>query len=383
MKLIQRKQTSQKTIINLGQKSHELQTLPDDPFSINPDYLFFSDLHLHDRKDLSQIDPNTGLNTRLAEGLGVLDQIIDICKNHPSIRIIFHLGDIFERKDNVPNQILIEFKNRLKIIRDNLDIPFYSLKGNHDFSLPNYPTLFLFGDVSFINVPMLLPNYEISFIPYQTKWEQFEEAWIKTHKTKPSIICIHQDIPGGVYETGKLIIGEWTLKTDPNILYLSGHLHRPQKVHGIQFLGSPYQVRFSDEQQERYIWLYNNKSKQLKQFQLNSAKFVSLNYYDLNDGPAFDGIEDAVKGNYVRIIGDVNREDYDQQTKKNLKTNLEQMGAKVVIFQIKIKKQSQIEIQDKITDDLDIICDYAQKNVVEGLDVSKLIKKGQEIYESL
>jgi DNA repair exonuclease SbcCD nuclease subunit len=357
--------------------------IPKDPFNTNPDYLFFSDLHLHDRKEFHQIDSITGLNTRLAEGLSVLDQIISIAKNHPSIRAIFHLGDIFERKDNVPNQILIEFKNRLRIIRDDLDIPFYSLKGNHDFNLPKYPTLLLFGDILFIDTPTLLSSYKIYFLPYQERWEQFEKAWIEAHKFHPSIICLHQDIPGGVYESGKSIVGTWTLKTDPNILYLSGHLHRPQKVNEIQFLGSPYQVRFSDEWQDHYIWLYNSESKSLDKFQLNYSKFISLNWYELNNVLP-EHIKEAVKGNYVRIIGDVFKEDYDSESKKVLKSNLEKMGAKVVIFQVRIQKQSQIEIpEENVSNDLEIIRNYAQKNVMEGLDLSELIKKGQIIYESL
>lgn len=345
------------------------------------EYLFFSDLHLHDRKEFSRIDPSTGLNVRLIEGLSVLDQIIDLCKHHKNVRGIFHLGDIFERKDNISNHVLIEFKKRLERFQ-SLGLPFYCLQGNHDFSLPDYPTLFIFDNIRFVKSPTITQSDDrIYLIPYQASWKQFETEWKRAHETDASIICFHQDIPGATYETGRSIVGEWTLKTDPKRLYLAGHIHRPQKIHGIQFLGSPYQVKFSDEGHRRYVWLVGDG--RLTPVELNYSEFVSLRYELLsNEKP--DQIEQRVKNNYVRVVGEVAREDWTATARTQLRETLEQLGAKVVVFQLRIKRPTPIDAPGRtmVKDDMEIIRDYATRNLVDGLELTKLIERGQSVYRS-
>lgn len=355
----------------------------EDPFDIKPDCLFFSDLHLHDRKEFSRVDPGTGLNTRLTEGLDILDQIIEICKKL-NLTEIFFLGDVFERKDNISNHILIEFQKRLGTLT-SMGIPLHCLCGNHDFNLPNYPVLSVFegeGYFHFINKPQFYKK-SIFFIPFQRDWEDLKKIWKEAHEEKPSIICMHQEIPGGIYESGKPIMGVWDLKTDPDILYLSGHLHRTQKVHGIQFLGSPYQIKFSDEGQERFIWLYNSKTKQLRPYQLNYSKFVNMDFwYDFNGPMDNQQLKGIVDRNYIKIVGEVLQEDISQKRKRSMKETLEKLGAKAVIFNVKIKHQEAVEISKEVEDDTTIITEYAKKNV-GGLDLDRLTKLGVDTYESL
>jgi len=354
------------------------------PFDIDPDTIFFSDLHLHDRKEFSRVDPNTGLNVRLLEGLNILDQIKEVCDKNPKINTVVNLGDVFELKDRVPNQLLTEFKNKLNLFL-NENIFFISLKGNHDFNLPNYPTLSIIENDYFHFVRGSEWNREIYFVPFQREWEDFKKEWENVHnqKIKPTIICLHQEIPGTTYETGKLIKGVWDLKTDPDILYLSGHLHKAQKVHGIQFLGSPYPTKFLPQDNENYyIWLYNSQTKQLKPLRLNYSKFISMNYYEL-DTPKKEEFENIARGNYIKIVGDILPEDYDRKYNKTIKDNFEKFGAKAVIFNIKIKHPSQPEISETlIENDDEIIKNYAEKNK-ENLDIKKLTQVGLGVYRNI
>lgn len=354
------------------------------PFDIDPDTIFFSDLHLHDRKEFSHVDPKTGLNIRLLEGLNILDQIKEICEKTPRIDTVVNLGDVFELKDRVPNQLLTEFKNELDHLLDE-NIYFISLKGNHDFNLPNYPTLSIIENDCFHFVNGSEWVREIYFIPFQREWKDFKREWKEAHnqKTKPGVICLHQEIPGAVYETGKVVSGVWDLKTDPDILYLSGHLHKPQKVHGIQFLGSPYPTKFLPNDDENYyIWLYSSQTKQLRPLKLNYSKFISLDYYGL-DIPKKEEFEDMVKGNYIKIVGEVLPEDIDQKSKKVIKENFEKFGAKAVIFNVKIKHPTQSEISEtSIENDDEIIKDYAEKNQ-GNLDMEKLIQVGMDIFRNM
>ncbi len=358
----------------------------EDPFDIDPDFLFFSDLHLHDRKEFSRVDPGTGLNSRLTEGLNILDQILEICEQTP-IQTAYFLGDIFERKDNIPNHVLIEFQKRLEMFT-KIGVPLRCLLGNHDFNLPNYPILSIFKSKSyfdFIDKPVHIPctGMTIYFIPFQQDWEDFKRIWKDAHRENPNIICMHQELPDGTYESGKSIAGVWDLKINPNIIYLSGHLHRPQKVHGIQYLGSPYPTKFlPNDDGNYYIWFYNSKTKQIKPHRLNYSKFVNLKWYEFEGPIDNQQLKEIVNGNYVRIVGEVLKEDIEPKSKKFVKETLEKLGAKAVIFNIKIKQQTPIEISEtSVEDDKTIITNYAKKNA-GGLDSNKLIKMGVEIYES-
>ncbi len=72
------------------------------PWEINPDTILYSDLHLHEREEFKSIDSISGLSSRLAEGLDILDQIEIILRSHPEITYLKNLGDVFELKDRVP-----------------------------------------------------------------------------------------------------------------------------------------------------------------------------------------------------------------------------------------------------------------------------------------
>ena len=360
----------------------------DDPFDIKPDCLFFSDLHLHDRQEFGRVDPDTGLGTRLLEGLNILKQIRTILNDHQEINYVYHLGDVFELKDRVPNHVLIEFKKQLRNILKYSQ--FYSLMGNHDFNLPDYPLLSVFEtdkNFHFLNKPTVFfgnTKSIIYIVPFQRNWEDFKWEWIVAHETKPKpqVILLHQEIPGGAYETGKVVPGHFDLKVDPNILYLSGHLHRPQKVGPIQYLGSPYQTKFTNDNGERYIWLYNSRSRELRPLKLEYSKFISVGYYDFGF-PRKDTWWDTIaNGNYIRIVGEVEKENFDPDSKKKISVALEKAGAKAVVFNIKIKRQEQIEIQNDLIDDRSVIQKYAEEHHGD-LSSSALIKVGVDIYESL
>jgi hypothetical protein len=233
------------------------------PWDIKPDTLLFSDLHLHEREEFSKIDPQTGLNTRLSEGLSILDQIIEVNNNHTEINWTINLGDIFELKDRIPNHVLIEYQKRIP--RNS----YITLMGNHDFNLITHPSIILFDDDDYtpvIEEPLIIGKW--GFIPFQRKQEDFVKELINMNKHNLDIIFFHQELPGAEYESGKKVPGilpyTW-FKND--IMYISGHIHQHQTVGKVVYLGSPYQIKFSDEGKRKFIWLMKDR----KSTRLNSS----------------------------------------------------------------------------------------------------------------
>jgi len=354
-----------KKLISLPQKS---------PFDIKPDTLIFSDLHLHEREEFSFVT-ESGLNSRLEEGLSILDQINEI-KNRPEIIQTIFLGDVFELKDRIPNHILIEYGKRLDRL---LTKPHFFLMGNHDYNIQNYtiPEIFNIDRFGFIKETQLFPNRNYGdwgFIPFQRKQEDFIEALNKLNNLNPSVIFFHQELPGGEYESGRKIPGVIPNNLfKPDIVYISGHLHKYQTVGKVVYIGGPYQKNFSDEGCKKFVWLFNSQTRMLASLELSYPKFISI---DIGQGIS----EFPINGNYIRITGEVGASSWSQKEKEILKEAIISAGAKGVSLQVKVKKHHQVKIEEaKIDHDDLIIQDYAKENK-GNLDLDHFTKVGLEIF---
>jgi len=356
---------------------------PTNPFDIQPDSLIFSDLHLHERKEFDHIDDLTGLNSRLVEGLDILKQIIDILNSHPGIRYVYFLGDPFELKDKVPNHILIEFQNCMSKI-EQTGVKLTAVLGNHDFNLPKYPTIRLFGLHLVIDTQTYTRDdgVKLGFIPFQRDIGDFITNLKKVNDQNPDIVFLHQEIPGVEYETGRKVEGVFPQSLFlPGTIYLSGHIHKFQTVGRVQYVGSPYQTKFSDEGQTRYVWLLNGKSKKFAPIKLRYPEFRSINV------ETYGGqiLPEDVAGNYIRVVGEVPASQWDTQTRREIKEELEKAGAKGISFRVEIIKQRQTQIPaDKIEDDESIIRIYVDQNDIEGtgLDKNEILRIGLDLFKT-
>ena len=355
---------------------------PINPFDIRPDSMVVSDPHLHERKEFDRVDPETGLNIRLVEGLSIFRQVAVILREHPEINYLYFLGDLFELKDKVPNHILLEFQKVLAEI-DNGGVNIVFLLGNHDFNLPQYPTAKLF-DLQLIDQPTFLRRKDgvgIAFLPYQRDFETFVEYWKELNAHDPSLFFFHQELPGVEYETGRKIGGLFPQSLFySDTLYISGHIHKHQTVGRALYVGSPYQTKFSDEGQTRYVWLLNGKSKKVAPIKLHYPEFKSIDVQEIDGAITTEN----VGGNYIRVVGEVPSSQWDTQIRKEIKEELEKAGAKGISFQVQVVKQRQTQIPaDKVDDDESIIRIYVDQNDLEGngLDKNEMLEIGLSLFE--
>jgi hypothetical protein len=348
------------------------------PFDINPDSLIYSDLHLHERKEFARADEITGLNSRLVEGLDILKQIVDILNSHPDIRYIYSLGDPFELKDKVPNHILLEFKRMLEEIERG-DVFHTLLLGNHDYNLIKYPVPRLF-EVHLVTTTDILvrEGKKIGLIPFQRNFKTFLEELKKMNESEVDYLFFHQEIPGVEYESGRKVPGILpTTLFREGTKYFSGHIHKSQKIGKVLYVGSPYQIRFSDEGQTRYVWLLNSKTGDFAPLKLHYPEFLS---FEISEWGRSD--ISNVPGNYVRIKGEVSQSLWDNRTRKEIYDRLIREGAKGVSFQIQVVKQRQTQIpENKIDDDESVIELYTDKNHENlGLDRQEMLRIGLELF---
>ena len=67
-------------------------------------YLIFSDLHAHNYREFSEIDP-TGVNSRLLDCVEVLGEIQKYANSQGIEKVIF-CGDLFHLKNNIDSRVI-------------------------------------------------------------------------------------------------------------------------------------------------------------------------------------------------------------------------------------------------------------------------------------
>jgi len=341
------------------------------------DYLLWADLQLGERKDLN-VPTASGLNSRLLEGIGIANQVGELAKKF-QVKRIFLLGDVFELKDRIPARIMILFAEAVA----KFPCPLVILKGNHDFAEDDYAPVRLLereGKVKFIAAPYI--NMEIAFLPYFRKYENFKEEWIKLHETikgdtgfdvNVKLFLFHNTVSGAKFANNRKAEGEFDLPTFANIRYLAGDIHLPQKVGPIQYLGSPYQVDFGEEGQDKFVYLYKSDIDLLTSVELKYPKFVSVDISIINDIKQED-----FEGNYVRMTGEILKEKKEQV--EECKKILESWNPKFVISIVKYRTEKRARIETAKDDHQAVLSEFLQQSETE-LNKQKLLEVGLDLIK--
>lgn len=337
------------------------------------DYIFASDVHIGERKDLN-VPTASGLNSRLLEGISIVDQIGELAKKY-KVRNIFILGDIFDLKDRIPARIMILFAEAVA----KFPCPLIILKGNHDYAEDDYAPIKLLkreGKLSLIDAPNIYND--IVFLPYYRKYEEFRQKWIELHKEmkmkqKIRLFLFHNTVPGAKFANNRKAEGEFDLPTMGGVRYLAGDIHLPQNVGPIKYLGSPYQVDFGEEGQDKFVYLYKVSEDSLVPVELNYPKFVSI---DVNSQKVLGGIE----GNYVRMIGEVLKED--KERIENIKKNIQEMNPKFVISAVKYRADKKARIVTAKDDHQAVLSEFLGQSETE-LDKQRLLEVGLDLIKEV
>jgi DNA repair exonuclease SbcCD nuclease subunit len=347
------------------------------------DFLFFADLQLGERKDLN-VPTKSGLNSRLLEGIDIVNQVGELGRKY-QVKRIFLLGDVFELKDRIPARIMILFAEAVA----KYPCPLTILRGNHDFAEDEYAPIRLLereGKIDFISNPWVdfsktSTSNGIAFLPYFRKWNQFVEEWkrlhflIEGHSEPTKLFLFHNTVPGSKFANNRKAEGEFDLPTIKNVRYLAGDIHLPQKVGPIQYLGSPYQVDFGEEGQDKFVYLYKTEGDILTPVELKYPKFISVDVSTINDIEQKD-----IEGNYVRMIGEVLKEKKEQV--EECKKILESWNPKFVVSAVKYRTEKKTRIDVAKSDHQAVLSEFLQQSET-GLDKKRLLEVGLDLIKEV
>jgi DNA repair protein SbcD/Mre11 len=257
--------------------------------------LHFSDLHIG-MENYGRVDPATGLSTRLADFLAVLDQVVDYALGNQVDLVIF-TGDAYKTRDPNPTHQR-EFARRLRRLSD-AGVSLFLLVGNHD--LPNamgrahsveiFDTLAvarvyvarrvdtirvdtLHGPIQVVALPWiirsnLLSRDEFKSMPLDKldgvilgKLAGMVDVEVeKLDRSLPAILCAHGTIEGATYGSersimlGQDMIIPKSIINHPAFSYVAlGHIHKHQVVNEnppAVYAGSLERIDFGEEQDDK------------------------------------------------------------------------------------------------------------------------------------
>ena len=229
-----------------------------------------------------------------------------------NIKILFDLGDTFDNRKAIDFLAWDRIKKNYYDRLHEMGIQVHMIVGNHtayykNTNRVNTPTLLLdcydnitiYDEICDIDV---LGN-TITMVPWINSENQFK-VMNNLENTKSEVLMGHLEIngfeahPGHMFEGGldRDIFSKFTR-------VYSGHFHHKSRSDNIYYLGNPYEMTWSDYNEERGFHLYNLDSRKLE-FIRNPYRMFKKFYYDdvKHDYTKMDLSEYA--DSYVKVIVD-------------------------------------------------------------------------------
>ena len=358
----------------------------------------FADLHLGNKSN-GNLDPKTGLNTRVLDALNSLDYMIDYCLNN-NIQNIICAGDIYHNNMPTPN-IQQEFNKRMNILSKH-NINTYIMSGNHDVSstITNTSALTVFDTLEIDNIyhsrfykKYNLNNIDLIMLPTYTNEEEVKNIINKINK--PSIIVGHFTLLGAklndyLIEKNESNINMNIFNNKNIICVILGHLHKYQIMNTkplIYYCGSLQRIDFNEERQKKgfiELEIENNKLINYKFIEVPSQTFVTIKYDLTNSNDATEELINQINKNKDKLNNSIIR--FKLKLKKDTNINYNILNDKLHLYKIKSLSNISKDIDEKeLIIDSNINENINEKQALQLYfkDDKKMIKLGLDMIDKL
>ena len=315
------------------------------------------------------------------------NQFIPECEQR-NIKNILHLGDLMDRRKFVNYNTLNQVRERFLQQLQDRDMKMWCLIGNHDTYYKNTSSINslneLFGDrftcFEAVEKPteLNLDGTPIALIPWINKENQ-EECHEFIRNTNAELICGHFELNG--YEVLRGIKFDGGM--DDNILrkfnkVFSGHFHQRHRKNNVHYLGTPYQITFSDLNERKGFYIYDTETEDLEFVENDRKMFLSIDYTD----KTFEELTDLTQfeSKYIKMFVK------ERKSQTKFDTFIENLydakvGSLTIIEEDGIPIIDE-DVADMSLDTLSMIYKEAEDfySSIEGIDVNKLKRLIQDIY---
>ena len=225
------------------------------------------------------------------------------------IKEVIHLGDLMDRRKFVNFFTLGEVKKRFMSHFNSGEFKLNCILGNHDTyykntnSLNSIKQLFEKDELIIHEKPSCLnfDGLEIALIPWINK-SNYDDSMEFIKQVSAPILMGHLELSGFQVLRGV----QHAEGMSPEILsrfenVYSGHFHCKQEEKNVAYLGTPYQITFSDLNERKGFHILDTSTRVMEFIENPKKMFYSIRYNDeLNDMLKTDFSK--YKNSYIRLI---------------------------------------------------------------------------------
>ncbi|MCK5600734.1 metallophosphoesterase [Candidatus Pacearchaeota archaeon] len=224
--------------------------------------IIFSDTHFDDKV----------ANAYRWEIFPFLDRVLTSESLHD--HTICFLGDLTDRKDRHSSWLTNTIVQNLQSLIDR-NFKLIVVRGNHDYiekQEPFFHFLEAIPGITYVNEPLVYPfmgSKKMVFLPHLHDPRGFKK--IRRSFMDADYLFMHQSVLGSLTSSGYKLPKGMRSKFFTNngkVKVYSGDIHLPQNVRGVEYVGSPYSIKFDDHFQGRILnlnvqtgkesWLFPN-----------------------------------------------------------------------------------------------------------------------------
>ena len=235
------------------------------------------------------------------------DQLFPYLKEH-NIKTIFHLGDLFDRRKYVNFKTLHRVQKEFFEPLQEMGIKVHIICGNHDIYYRNtnainslqelaghYPNWSVYSEPTEIH----LSSGCVALLPWINP--ENEEAAAKfLSETSCTVLLGHLELCGFQSIRGVFIDQGYEAKHFDKFEYvLTGHYHIKSSRDSIHYLGTQYQMSFSDVWEKKGFHVFDFQERTLEFVENPKKLFYTLDY-DEDNKETLD--YDSFKDCYVKIF---------------------------------------------------------------------------------
>lgn len=207
------------------------------------------------------------------------------------VKQIIQLGDLFDRRKYINFQTLTEARKYFfQPMYDN-DIDMHTLLGNHDIFWKesvsvNSPELLLsdYSNITVIKEPTTIEQWNMDLIPWICKENQ-NDVINFINDSKSYVCCGHFELSG--YTMIKNVAPHHDGLSDKILQnyhsVYSGHFHTFSQRNNVTYLGTPYELYWSDYRDQKYIAILDTDTYAVEFIENPYRMFYKVNYDDTKD----------------------------------------------------------------------------------------------------
>ena len=312
-----------------------------------------------------------------------------------NIKHCIHLGDLMDRRKYVSYRILKDFRERFIQPFNHLKINLHILVGNHDIYFRNtndinslnellgqrHNNIFIYPEAQEVN----FDGFPILMMPWINPQNEIYSFGMMD-ETKADTMVSHLEVVGFEMHGGHFSESGFDKSQFKKFdTIFSGHYHKKSDDGQIYYLGTPYQMTWSDYNCPKGFHVFDTETRELTRI-VNPQKIFEKIYYDDTQENYDTHDVNQYKNKYIKLVV-VNKNDlykFDKFTDKLFKADCHEvkiiedftdLDANTVSDDIVENSQDTMTLLGKYIDDLDVNLDKTKLKT----DISKLYHEAQDL----